>query len=80
MLQKCSFSLSLSPAKKRDIPKFAGSENKYTDGELFYASLWDSTLLIYVELKLTCGAGNPLTHMSDKDRLSPYNINTISTR
>ena len=25
-------------------------------------------------------SANPLTPMSDQDRLSPYNINTISTR
>ena len=31
-------------------------------------------------LKLVMVSFNPLTPMSDQDRISPYNINTISTR
>ena len=33
-----------------------------------------------VEDFVLCALLNPLTPMSDQDRISPYNINTISTR
>ena len=33
-----------------------------------------------MKFKVHCKFFNPLTPMSDQDRISPYNINTISTR
>ena len=55
-----------------------------TDGDaaLF---LWESVALKATEkaintLPVTCRRLNPFTPTSDQDRISPYNINTISSR
>ena len=39
-----------------------------------------SSLVLQNGLRGTFRSFNPLTPMSDQDRISPYNINTISTR
>ena len=37
-------------------------------------------VLVLISFLLTLFSLNPLTPMSDQDRISPYNINTISAR
>ena len=53
----------------------------YVKGELLKSNLPQSTPIFSNSLQPTCiRSVNPLTPMSDQDRISPYNINTISSR
>ena len=43
---------------------------------------WPGICVVFLGKTLYCHSGslNPLTPMSDQDRISPYNIDTISSR